>query len=469
VKAWAEAHPQAPWVVGRGWVYTRFPGGAFPNRQDLDLVVPDRPVALSAYDGHTTWVNSRALEAAGITRKTVFSGFGEIVRDPRTGEPTGILKEDAGSLVDKVIPQPSDEENLAALRRGLAEARRFGLTSSLNATGRPEEFKLYEKLLHEGALTLRTAIALTVDRDTADATLESYRKAAEAYHSPMLRGGFVKMFADGVVESHTAAMLAPYSDDPRTSGTPNYAAEELTGWVRKLDAAGFDILIHAIGDRSVRMSLDAYQAARTLNPQRTRRHRIEHVETIDAADIPRFKDLGVIASMQPLHGAPDVDGVWARNVGKERLGRAFAWRSLRDAGAHLAHGSDWPVVTLNPFHGIYTAVTRGYLDGRLEPAWAPEQRLTVEQALTGYTIDAAYATGEEGQKGSIEPGKWADLAVLSVDLFNAPAKEIPRAESLLTILDGRIVHASGPFAGTSPDAETDGETEADAEEIGDVE
>jgi hypothetical protein len=445
VRVWAAAHSQAPWILGRGWNYTAFPGGRFPTRQDLDAVVSDRPVLMEAYDGHTTWVNTRALEAAGITRETPFDGFGEVVKDPRTGEPTGILKEAADSLVRKVIPQPSEEERLAALRKGLAEARRLGITSALNATAEPAEFARYDRLLKSGGLTLRTALALTLDRGTADTTLVEYKALAERYRDPMLRGGFVKMFADGVIESHTAAMLEPYSDEPRKTGEPNFPPEELSGWVRRLDAEGFDVLVHAIGDRAVRMTLDAYERARAENPPRPRRHRIEHIETIAASDVPRFKALEVIASMQPLHGAPDPDGVWARNVGPERLPRAFAWRSLRDAGARLAHGSDWPVVTLNPFAGIYAAVTRGYTDGRSEPRWAPEQRLTLEQALLGYTLDAAYATGEEKHKGSIEPGKWADFAVLSQDLFNVPAEQILSAESLLTVVDGKVVHEAGPF------------------------
>jgi hypothetical protein len=445
VRAWAAAHPQAPWIVGRGWNYTAFPGGRFPARQDLDAAVSDRPVLMEAYDGHTTWVNSRALEVAGVTRATTFDGFGEVVKDPRTGEPTGILKEAADSLVRKAIPQSSEEERMAALRKGLAEARRLGITSALNATGDPDEFARYDRLLKAGNLTLRTALALTLDRGAADGLIAEYKALAEKHRDPMLRGGFVKLFADGVVESHTAAMLEPYADEPRQAGEPNFPPEELTGWVRRLDAEGFDVLVHAIGDRAVRMTLDAYERARAENPPRPRRHRIEHVETIAAADIARFRDLEVIASMQPLHGAPDPDGVWARNVGPERLHRAFAWRALRDAGAHLAHGSDWPVVTLNPYAGLYTAVTRGYTDGRDEPRWAPEQRLTLEQALVGYTLDAAYATSEEKHKGSIEPGKWADLAVLSQDLFNVPAEKILQTESLLTVVDGRVVHEAGPF------------------------
>jgi len=449
VKEWAEKHPDAPWILGRGWNYTRFPGGALPRRQDLDAVVPDRPVCLEAYDGHTTWVNSAALAAAGIDRNTRFDGFGEIVRDPRTGEPTGALKERADSLVWKVIPKPTEEQKVAAMQIGLAEARRLGITSALNATAEPEEFALYDRLLKDGALTLRSALALVIGRESGDADLESYRALSETHKGPMLRGGFVKLFADGVIESHTAAMLEPYADDPHAAGTPNFTPEELTRWVAKLDAGGFDVLVHAIGDRGVRMTLDAYQTARSENPPRPRRHRIEHIETIAAADIARFKDLEVLASMQPLHGAPDPQGVWARNVGRERLARAFAWRSLRDAGAHLAHGSDWPVVTLNPYVAIYTAVTRGYPDGRAEPAWAPEQRETLDQALTGYTLDAAYATGEEKEKGSIEPGKLADLAVLSQDLFNIPSEQIPQTESLLTVLDGRVVHEAGPLRSTA--------------------
>ncbi len=448
VTAWAGAHPQAPWVLGRGWIYTRFPAGKFPSRQDLDKVVADRPVLLEAYDGHTTWVNSKALKLAGIDRRTVFEGFGEVLKDPRTGEPTGILKESADSLVRKVVPKPTEQENLAALSKGLAEARRYGITSILNATAEPEEFALYEKTLNDGLLTLRAGLSMVVDRNSTDQDLARFRELAQKYQGPILRAGFVKMFADGVIESHTAAMLEPYTDNPKTSGSPNFTPAELSAWVKKIDAAGLNVLIHAIGDRGVRMTLDAYEAARRDNPPRERRHRVEHIEEIAASDIPRFRELEVIASMQPLHGAPDPEGVWARNVGKERLPRAFAWKPIRDSGARLLHGSDWPVVTLDPFHGIYTAVTRGYLDGRPEPRWDPELCVTLEQTLVGYTVDPAYATFEEKQKGSIEPGKWADLAVLSNDLFQVPPAQIPATESLLTVFDGKVVYEAEPFKAT---------------------
>jgi predicted amidohydrolase YtcJ len=445
VEQWAEAHPEARWVVGRGWNYTQFPGGAFPSRADLDRVVGDRPVALESYDGHTLWVNSRALAEAEIDRTTVFDGYGEVLKDPATGEPTGILTEGAYALVEKVMPEPTDEQEIAAIRGGLVEAARYGITAILNATGTVQDFRLYDRLLKGRTLTVRTITALTLDPDGDGVEIEEMKRLAEQYAGPRLKAGYVKIFADGVIESHTAAMLEPYSDDATTSGTPKFTSEDLNAWVKKLDEAGLNILVHAIGDRAVRMVLDAYEAAAAENPPRERRHRIEHVEMISEPDIARFRSLGVVASMQPLHGGPDPDGVWARNIGTQRLPFAFAWRSMRDAGARLVHGSDWPVVALNPFHGIYTAVTRGYLDGRPEPRWVPRQRLTVEQALAGYTSDPAWADFEESKRGTIEIGKWADLAVLSNNLFEVAPEEIPATESLLTLFDGKIVHTSGPF------------------------
>jgi predicted amidohydrolase YtcJ len=455
VRIYAEANPGREWIVGQGWYYDRIDGGRLPTRHDLDEIVPDRPVFLLSYDAHTAWVNSRALEIAGVGRDSVPDGPGEIVRDPQNGDPTGCLKEEGSiGLVQRVIPRPSREDLLAALRTGMTYAHRFGITSIQTPTGilderaisgYPDEdvFDLFEELDRRGELSLRVYAAMSVDETTTDEMLESFARLKARYRGPRLKAGAVKIFVDGVIETHMAAMIEPYADDPHARGNPNYTEEELDDLVSDLDARGFQIFAHAIGDRAIRMTLDAY--AEVARPGRDTRHRIEHVEVVSEPDIPRFAEIGVLASMQPLHGAPDFGGVWSEAVGPERLQRAFAWKSLRTAGARLVHGSDWPVVTLDPLMGIYTAVTREDLDGKPEGGWIPAERLSLEEAISGYTLDAAYASFEEDIKGSIQVGKLADLVVLSHDLFAVPEREIAETEALMTMIGGEIVYLSPRF------------------------
>jgi hypothetical protein len=454
VRVYAEANPELEWIVGQGWYYGRIDGGRLPTRHDLDEVVPDRPVFLLSYDAHTAWANSRALEIAGVGRDTVPDGPGEIVREPQSDDPSGSLKEGAIGLVQQAIPRPSREDLLAALRSGMTYAHRFGITSIQTATGVPDDharlgypdddiFDLFEELERRGDLALRVYAAMSVDETTTEEMLETFARLKARHRGPWLRAGAVKIFVDGVIESHTAAMLEPYTDDPRARGNPYYTQEELAELVSDLDERGFQIFAHAIGDRAIRMALDAYEEV--VHPGRDARHRIEHIEVVSEPDIPRFAETGVLASMQPLHGAPDFGGVWSKAVGLERLQRAFAWRSLRRAGARLVHGSDWPVVTIDPLMGIYTAVTREDLDGRPEGGWIPAERLDLEEAIAGYTLDAAYASFEDDVKGSIQVGKLADLVVLSHDLFEVPEREIAETEALMTMIGGDVVYLSPRF------------------------
>ena len=455
VRGYAEAHPVRQWIVGRGWYYGRIDGGRLPTRQDLDEVVPDRPVFLLSYDSHTAWVNSKALEMAGVGRDSVPEGRGEIVRDPRTGALSGALKEDGAiRLVQRAIPRPAREHLLTALGNGMDYAHRFGITSIHTATGIPDEpatsgypdndvFELFEELERRGELELRVYAALSVDETTTEETLDAFGRLRMRHRGPLLRAGAVKIFLDGVIESHTAALLEPYADDPRQRGDSNYTGEEIEALVSDLDARGFQIFTHAIGDRAIRMALDAYEKA--ARPGRETRHRIEHIEVVAANDIPRFAEIGVLASMQPLHGTPDFGGVWSEAVGAERLPRAFAWKSLRRAGARLVHGSDWPVMSLDPLVGMHTAVSREDLDGRPEGGWIPTERLDLEEAISGYTLDAAFASFEEDLKGSIEVGKLADLVVLSHDLFKIPPREIAQTEAMMTMIGGDVVYLSPRF------------------------
>jgi len=427
-----QSRPEEAWVVGRGWSYAAIPG-RLPNRTDLDAVSRDKPVFLVAYDGHTAWVNSNALELSGITAATPQPEFGEIVHD-ETGEPSGLLKEGgAMSLVRSRIPEIPREAKRRALLRGLAEARRLGLTGIQNASGSEEELGLYQELDREGLLTLRTISALRMTPDLTDSDLESYERLRKRYSSGNVRAGTVKGFIDGVVETHTAAMLEPYADDPSQLGETTMPVEDLERLVLELDRRRFQIYVHSIGDRGVRATLDAFDRARNENPAWDRRHRIEHIEVISKDDISRFGSSGTIAGMQATHWFPtpqSEDGVWARNVGRARLPLAFNWQSIADSGGRLSFGSDWPVATLNPLVGLRNATAR------------KDQKLDAYRALRAYTIDAAYASNSENELGSISPGKLADLVVLSEDVFSIDPAEIHQVEALLTIFDGRVVYRS---------------------------
>jgi len=448
-------HPGEPWIRGRGWFYSALPGGRPPTRQDLDAVESTRPVYLEAYDGHSAWLNSKGLERAGITRATPDPTGGVIVRDT-AGEATGMLKEAAVELAYAAQPRPSRAEKLALLERALALLARNGLTAVQNAHGTEEELELYAELERTGRLTARvyTALSAVAPADAMGArpfatTDELVGKAVELksrYQGPFVRAGAVKIVADGVIEANTAAMLEPYANAPATRGLPNYTPEALAGLVRALDAGGLQIWTHAIGDGAVRMTLDAYEQAARANGARDRRFRIEHIETHQAADTPRFGALGVIASMQPLHANPTDNEtvVWAGAIGPERASRAWAWGSLRRAGARLAFGSDWPVVSMSPFLGLHVAVNRQTPAGKPAGGWLPEQRLSLEEALAGYTTGAAYAAFMDAETGSLVPGKWADLVVLRDDLFAIPPRRLHDNQVLLTMVGGRVVYRSGP-------------------------
>jgi predicted amidohydrolase YtcJ len=450
VRAFAASHPERKWLLGRGWVYEAFKPSGLPTKEILDRIVPDRPVVIDCYDGHSVWVNSRALESAGITRETrdpVKNGkvTGTIVHGAATGEPTGVLKEGAAALVRRVIPEPTREEKLNAIRQGLWEANRHGLTSVVNASGSIEEMGLYDELRRRGELTVRMKTALMMQPELSEKTLEMYEQGRRRFHDDWLRAGVIKAFMDGVIESHTAAMIEPYTDDPKLIGSMNYTPEQFRKNVLELDRRGFQVMTHAIGDLAVRTTLNAYEAAEEADGLRDRRFRIEHIEIIDPSDIPRFARLGVIASMQPYHCYPEANllNVWARNIGPHRLPYSFAWHDLAAAGARLAFGSDWPVVSLDPFIGIQNAVTRQDDAGNPPGGWVGHQKVTLDQALAAYTRDAAYAAFEEEEIGSIEPGKLADIIVLSQDLSAVKPLEISKTSVVMTIVGGRIVFSEG--------------------------
>lgn len=444
VKKYAASHPHEPWITGMGWTYPTFGPAALPDKKILDQVVPDRPVYLVAFDGHSSWANSKALAMAGITRNTPDPPNGRIVRDAN-GEATGALKESAGQLVAKFIPQPTKDERLAALRMGMHEANKHGLVRAHSAGQDFEWLPLYDQLRRSGELTLRFYVAYFLDPpQLSPEALEKIEQARKIYHDDWISGGVVKTMLDGVVESHTAAMLVPYSDDSSQTGKLFWDPAKYKQAVLELDRRGLQIFTHAIGDKAVRLALDAYQEAAQTNHTSDARPRIEHIETITAQDIPRFGKLGVIASMQPLHAYPDEDTlqVWARNAGPDRAQRAWVWNSIEKNGGHLAFGSDWPVVTLNPWPGVQNAITRQTRDGNPPGGFVPTERLSLENTIRAYTFGAAFAGRREKSKGSLEPGKLADLIVLDRDLFKIEPSEIADTEVLLTIVGGKVVYQS---------------------------
>src|SRR6266849_2017815 len=370
VKAYADAHLKDAWIQGMGWTYPTFAPSGLPNKKTLDDIVPDRPVYLIAFDGHSSWANSKALAMAGIDRNTPDPPNGKIVRD-ENGDATGALKEAAGDLVGSKTPVPTRAERLDALRKGIHEANRVGLVRVHSAGQDFEYLDLYNELRNHGELTLRFYIAYFLDppglTQQSNALIDNARRQYNP-NDDWIAGGAVKTMLDGVVEAHTAAMLEPYTDDPTQSGKLFWDPDKYKATVADLDARDLQIFTHAIGDKAVRLALDAYRNAAAVNHTKDARPRIEHIETITAADIDRFGKLGVIASMQPLHSYPDDDtlGIWSRNIGPERASRAWVWRSIQAKGGALAFGSDWPVVTLNPWPGVQTALTRQ--TSRLHPA-----------------------------------------------------------------------------------------------------
>jgi hypothetical protein len=443
IKAFARSYPDRPWVLGRGWLYGSFPGG-LPTKEQLDAVVPDRPAYMECYDGHSAWANSRALALAGITKATPDPPNGVIVRDPGTGEPTGALKEDATALVASKIPIPDREARYQLLLRALQQLSSQGITSVQDAntseTTLTELMGLLDRARREGRLAVRVSACAGISPEDAEPGIAEAMRLRSAYDDRLLRVAAVKGFVDGVIESKTAAVIEPYPDGG--TGLANWTAEKLNAAVLAADELGLQVWLHAIGDRGVRMALDAHEAAQRANGRADRRGRIEHIETIATADYPRFEALGVIASMQPLHANPDQNllEVWARNAGRDRASRGFGWAGIERAGARLVFGSDWPVVTSDVFRGLYCAVTRKTREGLPAGGWEPDQAVSLEHALRHYTIDAAYASFEESEKGSIVAGKLADLVVLSTNLFAASPEAILKTRVDLTVMGGRVVH-----------------------------
>ncbi len=393
VKVYADAHPKDPWVLGRGWMYP--------------------------------------------------------------GQPTGAVKEDAAdAVVRRAIPEPSREAKLQAMRAGMKHANQFGVVR-VHVPGSVyahqddlRSVDLLDDLRRSGELTLRFYLAYRLDPpEMSDRQQAEILQMRDRYHDDWIAAGAAKFFLDGVIETHTAAMLAPYSNAPSLSGDLLWDAEKYKRFVAELDEHGIQVFTHAIGDRAIRVALDAYEAAAKKNGTKDARHRIEHIEDASAVDIPRFGRLGVIASMQPLHAYPDEDALksWQPSVGAERAQRAWAWHGIQAAGGVLAFGSDWPIVTLSPWPGLQNAVTRETTEGQPKGGWIPAQRISLAEAIKGYTLNAAFAGHREKTEGSLEPGKLADMIVVSQDVFKVDPLKIGKTRVLLTMVGGHVVYRSDNY------------------------
>lgn len=449
IAEYAKNNPSKKWIVGTGWQYKIFNSG-MPHKASLDKIINDRPVFISSYDGHSGWANSKALALAGVTRDSKYSGFGAIIKDS-VGEPTGAFTEGANAMIRDLMPEPNRTEKLNALKIGMKYAASLGITSIQNASGSLEEFALYEELLKSGLMTLRSSTAFSANKNTSEIDIQKYLKVKNRMiNNPFLKGGAVKFVLDGVIESHTAVMLKPYSDVDINASTANgKLALDLPTYeklVLRFDKAGFQIYTHAIGDSSVRAVLNAYENIQNINHSTNRRHRVEHIEQSSAQDIPRFAQLGVLASMEPIHADPGTIDVWSKAVGNERLPFSFVWASMLKNNVKLVFSSDWPAcITPDPMRGIHNAVNRRTIEGMPEEGWIPEQKISLTNALLAYTQGGAYSSFEENIKGKIAPGYYADLIVLSQDLFKIPTMDIHKTKVLMTIVNGKIVYTKKGF------------------------
>ncbi|MGH7644296.1 MAG: amidohydrolase [Gemmatimonadales bacterium] len=433
--AYARTLGPGEWITGGDWDHAWWPGAPLPRRAWIDSVTPDNPVFVSRLDGHMALANSAALRAAGVTRDTPAPDGGEIPRDPRSGEPLGIFKDNAQDLIWRAIPVASPERRDSALARALVHAASLGVTAVAHVSASMADLASYRRLARAGRMTLRVALffPLSTWREVAD----SVRRAAG---DDWVRIGGVKGYVDGSAGSRTAYFFEPFSDSAGYRGLLTTPEPELRAAIGGADSAGLQVVVHAIGDRANGLLLDIFDSVARAHGPRDRRFRIEHAQHLRAEQIPRFARIPVIASMQPYHAIDD--GRWLeKRIGPERIKLTYAFRDLLDAGATLAFGSDWTVAPLDPLTGVYAAVTRRTLDGKHPEGWVPRQRISLAEALRAYTAGNAWALFAEGKWGTLEPGKYADLVVLDRDLFTMPADSLSRPRVRYTIVGGRVVYS----------------------------
>ncbi len=420
------------WITGGNWDHEAWPSQKHPTKELIDAATKDNPVFVQRLDGHIALANSLALKMAGITKDTPNPQGGEIAKDHVTGEPTGILKDAAQSLVYSVIPDYSKDQVKKAIIAAMKHANEFGVTS-IQDNSSAMDYEIYQELLKKNKLTVRV---------NAWRPIDLYEKFEEEGISPshgddMLRLGTLKVFVDGSMGAGTALFFEPYSDDPSTSGLPIYPEQELYDLIKNADATGLQIAAHAIGDKANAWILNAFEQAFAENGKREARHRVEHSQVVLPEDIQRFHDLGVIASIQPSHCIDDMR--WAEKRIGDRVKHSYLFNSFVEAGVHIAFGTDWAVEPLNPMLGLYAAVTREFPEGGPQGGWFPDEKITLAQAIEFYTLGAAYAEFQEEVKGSIEPGKLADVVVLDKNLFEISPREILSTKVDLTILGGKVV------------------------------
>ncbi len=423
------------WITGGDWDHESWPGAREPHRGLIDAVTPSTPVFVNRLDGHMALANSLALQLAGIDRNTPDPPGGEIVRDPATGEPTGLLRDEAMSRVYAVIPTASEAERIEGATAAMALARRCGVTS-IHDVGSPEDLRLYQTLMERGQLGVRVDCRIPISqyRILVSAGIRAH------FGNDMLRIGSLKAFADGSLGSTTALFFEPYEGSKTNRGLPMDIVLDgsLEKWALDADKEQLQLSVHAIGDSANSLMLDIFERCINENPAWDRRFRIEHAQHIARKDIARFARLGVIASMQPFHAIDD--GRWAhKRIGIERCREAYSFRSLLDQGVNLCFGTDWSVAPLNPLWGIYAAVTRRTLDGLHPNGWIPQEKISVAEAVACYTRNSAYASYDENSRGQLKEGYLADLVVLSRDIFAIPAEEIWDVQVDLTVLDGRVI------------------------------
>ncbi len=439
VKAYAAAHPDAKWITGGGWNQEIWKLGRFPTAKELDAVVSDRPVWLSRVDGHAAWANSAAIKLAGITKATKDPSGGRIERDAK-GNPTGVFVDGATDLIGARMPAPTAKEQAAALDTALAEMASVGMTGVGDAGIDLANYQLYRQYADAHKLTAR--IYAMIRGTGADFDTISKNGPLLGYGNDFLTVRAVKLFADGALGSRGAAMLAPYADYPKNSGLLFLPPGELTAKVNKAFARGYQVAIHAIGDRANDEVLNSYAAAYKTHPQAVAlRNRVEHAQIVSPQDIPRFVSLHLIASMQPTHATSDMNMAEER-IGHERIKGAYAWQHFLKQGTVVAGGSDFPVESPNPFYGLYSAVTREDQQGNPPGGWYPDQDMTFIEALRAFTLDAAYAEHAEKTLGTLEPGKWADFILIDHDVIKDPPGKIWNTKVLQTWVGGKQVYAA---------------------------
>lgn len=435
VAAYADKNPQLSWIQGRGWNQVLWPGKQFPNMADLDAQIADRPVWLERIDGHAGWANKKAMQLAGITRDSVSPPGGEIIRDSQ-GEPSGVLIDNAMRLVMDIIPKPNSAEIKLALDTVSRHLLSLGITSAHDAGVLSPEHKVYRQLADSGDMQVRIyGMYSSTEQDLQQVLAAGHSSDPSELYS--MRS--IKIYTDGALGSRGAAMLEPYSDRPGHRGLLLTSREELQRLYQQAIKADFQIAIHAIGDEGNRIGLDVLEQTYAEFGGRHLRHRIEHSQVVALSDIPRFKHLDVIPSMQPTHATSDMNMAEDR-IGAERLKGAYAWRSFLKQGSRVVSGSDFPIELANAFHGIHAAVTRQDRNNQPEAGWIPEQAMSLEDTMRSFSIDAAWAAHQENSLGGLTPGKWADFILLDQDIYQIPAQDIWKTQVLETWLAGELVY-----------------------------